>query len=46
MKKRKSLYAILGILFLSLFFGISKVNAEEYTGQAIWPSENIELMVI
>lgn len=41
MKKRKSLYAILGILFLSLFFGISKANAEEYTGQAIWPSEKI-----
>ncbi len=41
MKKRKSLYAILGILFLSLFFGISKANAEEYTGQAIWPAEKI-----
>lgn len=41
MKKIKSLYAIIGILFLSLFFGNIKVNAEEYTGQAIWPSEKI-----
>lgn len=41
MKKIKMLYAVIGILFLSTILGISKVNAEEYTGQAIWPSEKI-----
>ncbi len=46
MKKIKLLYAVIGILFLSTIFGISKVNAEEYTGQAIWPSEFISNIYI
>ena len=41
MKKKKTLYALIGILFFTIFFGITKVNAEEYTGEAIWPSEKI-----
>lgn len=32
-------YTVVGILFLLSIFGITKVNAETYTGQAIWPSE-------
>ena len=34
-------YAFVGILFLMTIFGIKTVNAEQYTGQAIWPSEFI-----
>ena len=41
MNKTKTLYALVGILFFTIFFGITKVNAEEYKGQAIWPSEKI-----
>src|SRR5574344_855166 len=41
MNKTKTLYALIGILFFTIFFGITKVNAEEYKGQAIWPSEKI-----
>lgn len=41
MKNRRTLYALIGVLFFTIFFGITKVNAEQYTGQAIWPSEKI-----
>ena len=41
MKNKRIMYALISILFLTIFFGITKVNAEEYTGQAIWPSEKI-----
>ena len=34
-------YAFVGIFFLMTIFGIKTVNAEQYTGQAIWPSEFI-----
>ena len=35
MNKTKTLYALIGILFFTIVFGITKVNAEEYKGQAI-----------
>lgn len=41
MRKKGLLYALVSILFLGLFLGITKVRAEEYTGQAIWNSEFI-----
>ena len=41
MKKKLLRYAFISVLFLSTIFGITKVNAEQYTGQAIWPSEKI-----
>ena len=41
MKNKRIMYALISILFLTIFFGITKVNAEEYKGQAIWPSEKI-----
>lgn len=41
MKNKRIMYALISILFLTIFFGITKVNAEEYIGQAIWPSEKI-----
>ena len=41
MKNKRTLYAMIGILFLTIFFGITKVKAEQYTGEAIWPSEKI-----
>ena len=41
MFKKISRYAFAGILFLMTVFGIKTVNAEQYTGQAIWPSEFI-----
>jgi len=34
-------YAMLGVFLFSALIGITKVNAEQYTGQAIWPSEKI-----
>ena len=39
-------YTVVGILFLLSIFGITKVNAETYTGQAIWPSEYISNIYI
>lgn len=41
MLKKIFRYAFVGILFLMTIFGIKTVNAEQYTGQAIWPSEFI-----
>lgn len=41
MKNKRIMYALISILFLTIFFGITKVNAEKYTGHAIWPSEHI-----
>lgn len=41
MKNKLLKYAFISVLFLSTIFGITKVNAEQYTGQAIWPSEKI-----
>ena len=41
MKNKRIMYALISILFLTIFLGITKVNAEEYKGQAIWPSEKI-----
>lgn len=46
MKKKNIMYALISILFLSLFFGITNVHAEEYTGEAIWPSEKISNIFI
>ena len=41
MKKSIYKYAMIGILFFMTILGIKTVNAETYTGQAIWPSEFI-----
>ena len=41
MKKNMYRYAVIGILFFMTILGIKTVNAEQYTGQAIWPSEFI-----
>ncbi len=41
MKKKLCRYAMIGILFFMTILGIKTVNAETYTGQAIWPSEFI-----
>ena len=46
MKKKNILYALIGVLFLTLFFGITKVNAEEYVNQAIWNGEFIDNVYI
>ena len=32
---------MIGVFLFLTFLGIEKVNAETYTGQAIWPSEHI-----
>ena len=40
--KRKILkYTMIGVFLFMAFLGIEKVNAEVYSGQAIWPSEHI-----
>lgn len=41
MKNKLLKYTFASVLFLFTIFGITKVNAEQYTGQAIWPSEAI-----
>ena len=41
MKNKLCRYAMIGILFFMTILGIKTVNAETYTGQAIWPSEYI-----
>ena len=41
LKKKFMKYAMFGIFLFSALIGITKVNAEQYTGQAIWPSEKI-----
>lgn len=46
MKNKNVLYTIIGVLFLTLFFGITKVNAEEYVNQAIWNGEFIDNVYI
>lgn len=46
MKSRIGKYAMMGILFLLTIFGIQTVHAEQYTGQAIWPSEYISNIYI
>lgn len=46
MKNKICKYAFLSVLFLSIIIGITKVNAETYTGQAIWPSEFISNIYI
>ena len=46
MKSRIGKYAMMGILFLLTIFGVQTVHAEQYTGQAIWPSEYISNIYI
>ncbi len=46
MKSRIGKYAMMGILFLLTIFGVQTVHAEQYTGQAIWPSEHISNIYI
>ena len=46
MKSRIGKYAMMGILFLLTIFGVQTVRAEQYTGQAIWPSEYISNIYI
>ena len=46
MKSKIGKYAMMGILFLLTIFGIQTVHAEQYTGQAIWPSEHISNIYI
>ena len=46
MKSRIGKYAMMGILFLLTIFGVQTVHAEQYTGQAIWPSEYISKIYI
>ena len=42
MIKKVFKYALVGMLFLLTIFNTSKVNAESYAGQAIWPSEKVD----
>ena len=42
MKKCRWLIAVLSIVGLVATTNIQTVNAEKYTGQAIWPSEFID----
>ena len=45
--KRKILkYTMIGVFLFMTFLGIEKVNAEVYSGQAIWPSEHISNIFI
>ena len=46
MKSKIGKYAFMGILFLLTIFGVQTVHAEQYTGQAIWPSEHISNIYI
>ena len=46
MKSKIGKYAMMSILFLLTIFGIQTVHAEQYTGQAIWPSEHISNIYI
>lgn len=46
MKNKKVWYAMLSVLFLTIFSGFTQVKAETYTGQAIWPSEKISNIYI
>ena len=46
MKSKIGKYAMISILFLLTIFGIQTVHAEQYTGQAIWPSEHISNIYI
>lgn len=41
MRKKILKYAMMSMLFLLTLFSASEVKAEQYTGQAIWPSEHI-----
>lgn len=41
LKKKFMKYAMIGVFLFSAFLGIKNVHAEQYTGQAIWPSEKI-----
>lgn len=41
MKRKFMKYAMFSILFLLAIFSAETVHAEQYTGQAIWPSEYI-----
>ena len=41
MKRKIFKYTMIGVFLFLTFLGIEKVNAETYTGQAIWPSEHI-----
>ncbi|NLC87883.1 MAG: Cys-Gln thioester bond-forming surface protein, partial [Clostridiaceae bacterium] len=46
MKNKIVKYAMMSILFLMAIFTIQEVKAEEYTGEAIWPSEYINNIYI
>ena len=46
MRKGIFKYAMMSILFLLTIFGVQSVHAEQYTGQAIWPSEAISNIYI
>ncbi|MDO5556952.1 MAG: SpaA isopeptide-forming pilin-related protein [Clostridia bacterium] len=46
MKKKILKFALFSILLLSSFAICQKVNAEVYTGEAIWPSESISNIYI
>ena len=46
MKKCRWLIAVLSIVGLVATTNIQTVNAEKYTGQAIWPSEFIDNIYI
>ena len=46
MKSKIGKYAMMSIPFLLTIFGIQTVHAEQYTGQAIWPSEHISNIYI
>ena len=44
--KRLFKYAMSCMLFLMAIFTVTEVHAEQYTGQAIWPSEYISNIYI
>lgn len=46
MKKNFIKYTMFGVFLFLSFLGIKEVNAETYTGQAIWPSEHISNIYI
>lgn len=46
MKSKLFKYAMMSMLFILSIFGITEVHAEQYTGQAIWPSEYISNIYI
>ena len=46
LKKNFFKYALFSVFLITTFLGIKVVNAEQYTGQAIWPSEFISNIYI